>query len=98
LLFWAAGYRQRRYMLNVMKKILSLIFLVFLFGCNENSVDPVNNPPNEINGQFINWNPANGDSLLWRVTIDSVEHFKCNNLISHSTAIHRRAEIIGQFN
>lgn len=68
-------------MLNVMKKILSLIFLVFLFGCNEKSVDPVNNPPNEINGQFINWNPANGDSLLWRVTIDSVEHLLAHTKI-----------------
>ena len=69
-------------MLNVMKKILSLIFLVILFGCNENSVDPVNNPTNEINGQFINWNPANGDSLLWRVTIDSVEHLLAHTKIS----------------
>ena len=68
-------------MLNVMKKIFSLIFLVFLFGCNEKSVDPVNNPPNEINGQFINWNPANGDSLLWRVTIDSVEHLLAHTKI-----------------
>ena len=61
-------------MLNVMKKIIVFILLVILIGCTEKSVDPISNSPNEINGQFSNWNPANGDSLLWRVSIDSVEH------------------------
>ena len=69
-------------MLKVMEKIICLIFLVLLFGCNEKSVDPVINPPNEINGQFINWNPANGDSLLWRVSIDSVEYVLAHTKVS----------------
>lgn len=68
---------------KAMKKIICLIFLVLLFGCNEKSVDPVNNLPNEINGQFINWNSANKDSLLWRVTIDSVEHILAHTKISN---------------
>ncbi len=66
---------------NVMKKIIVFILLVVLIGCTEKSVDPISNSPNEINGQFINWNPANGDSILWRVSIDSVEHLLAHTKI-----------------
>ncbi len=75
------AYPRRRYMLNVMKKIIVFILLVVLIGCTEKSVDPISNSPNEINGQFINWNPANGDSVLWRVSIDSVEHLLAHTKI-----------------
>ena len=65
-----------------MKKIIVLFLLVFLFGCNEKSTNLINSSANEINGQFINWNPANGDSLLWRVYVDTVEHLLAYTKIS----------------
>ncbi|MFH2029346.1 MAG: hypothetical protein ABIJ40_01810 [Bacteroidota bacterium] len=57
-----------------MKKIIILICIAYFIGCDEKSVDPISSSPNEINGQFINWNPTNKDSIFWRVRIDSVEH------------------------
>ena len=66
-----------------MKKFaIIVISSLILFGCNENSVDPITYSPNEINGQFINWNPANKDSLFWRVEIDSIEHLLVHTKIS----------------
>jgi len=67
-----------------MKKILNLIFLVFLFGGGDGVRDPVNHFSNQINGQFINWNPSNDDSLLWRVAIDSIEHLLAYTKISNN--------------
>lgn len=56
-----------------MKKIFVFIILFSIFGCSNKSVNPVNTEQNEINGQFTGWNSANGDSLFWRVSVDSVE-------------------------
>jgi hypothetical protein len=65
-----------------MKILVAITFIVFIFGCKDNAVEPIGPLPNEINGQFTNWNPANGDSLFWRVSIDSLEYLLAYTKIS----------------
>ncbi len=57
-----------------MKKIFIIIFTISLISCSDKALGPFQTSPNEINGKFINWNPANKDSIFWRALIDSAEH------------------------